>query len=366
MKIVTIVGARPQFIKAATVSREIQLRSDIEEILIHTGQHYDRNLSEIFFQELDLYPPHYHLGIGSGSHGQQTGKMLEAIESVLIQEKPDWVLVYGDTNSTLAGALASSKLQIPVAHVEAGLRSFNWQMPEEINRILTDRISSLLFAPTTIAVDHLRQEGRSLEQIFQVGDVMYDALLFYQKKAQQQSTILESLNLKSKSYILSTIHRAENTDSWIRLTNILNALQQVSKTIPVVLPLHPRTQKIIKNQNLSICSDSFHLIDPIGYLDMIMLEHHACLICTDSGGVQKEAFFHQVPCVTLRDETEWQELIDLGWNQLISPNATPNVIVEKILSQVNHQGDSEAFPYGKGRSAETIVNILVKTLMNKN
>jgi len=231
-------------------------------------------------------------------------------------------------------------------------------MPEEINRILTDRISTLLFAPTTIAVDHLKQEGRSPDQIFQVGDVMYDALLFYKQKAEQKSTILESLGLKSKQYILATIHRAENTDSLIRLTTIFNALQEVSKTISVVLPLHPRTQKVITEQNVSITSDSFQLIDPVGYLDMVMLEQHSCLICTDSGGLQKEAFFHQVPCLTLRDETEWQELIDLGWNELVSPTASKDFICQKILSHINQRGCSNVYPYGKGQSAKAIVNIL--------
>ena len=358
MKIFTIVGARPQFIKAATVSRQIQLNPDLTEVLVHTGQHYDRNLSDIFFEELDLYKPHYNLGIGSGSHGQQTGRMLEEIESTLLEEKPDWVLVYGDTNSTLAGALAASKLHIPIAHIEAGLRSFNWQMPEEINRILTDRISTLLFAPTTLAVENLQKEGRSLDDIFDVGDVMYDTLLYYQQKAKQISSILKTLNLEPKKYILATIHRAENTDSLVRFKNIIEALQEVSKTLPVILPLHPRTSKIL--QNYDIDSKSLKIIEPVGYLDMVMLEHYASLICTDSGGVQKESFFHQVPCVTLRDETEWTELVDLGWNIVISPNNTSKIIHQKILSRIGCQGILAAFPYGQGRSADAIVYTLSK------
>ncbi|MFM7580366.1 MAG: non-hydrolyzing UDP-N-acetylglucosamine 2-epimerase, partial [Microcystaceae cyanobacterium] len=302
MKIVTIVGARPQFIKAATVSRVLRSTPHCQEILVHTGQHYDKNLSDIFFEELEIPKPDYHLGIGSGSHGQQTGRMLEAIENVLLTEKPDGVLVYGDTNSTLAGALAAVKLHIPIAHVEAGLRSFNRQMPEEINRVLTDHSSDLLFAPTIAAVNHLKKEGIDPQKIHLVGDVMYDAALFYGKKGDRPSsvlqTLLKTLKLEPQNYILATIHRAENTDRQQRLTAIFEAFQQIAKTIPVVMPLHPRTQKFLHDYQLEILTQNLTLIDPVGYLDMVQLEKNARLIVTDSGGIQKEAYFYQVPCLT--------------------------------------------------------------------
>ena len=356
MKLLTIIGARPQFIKAATVSRVIQQRDDITEILVHTGQHYDDNMSEVFFQQLDIAQPDYHLGIGSGRHGSQTGKMLEAIEAVLLTEKPDWVLVYGDTNSTLAGALAAVKLHIDFAHVEAGLRSFNRKMPEEINRILTDHAADLLFAPTEIAVTNLRREGIAEEKIDLVGDVMYDAALYYGAKAEQQSHILDSLQLKDKNYILATVHRAENTDNPTRLKALFEGLGQIAQQIQVILPLHPRTRESLKRHNLF--GEGNHkglplrLIEPVGYLDMVILEKHARLIATDSGGVQKEACFYQVPCVTLRDETEWVELVELGANVLCSPTK----VVEVVLSNLDNGVQDLSWLYGDGKAAFGVID----------
>jgi len=361
MKCVTIVGARPQFIKAATVSRVLRSTPDITEILVHTGQHYDSNMSEVFFDELEIPQPDYHLGIGSGTHGSQTGKMLEAIEAVLIQEQPNWVLVYGDTNSTLAGALAAAKLHIPVAHVEAGLRSFNRRMPEEINRILTDHTSDLLFAPTDTAVKNLLHEGIPENKVHLVGDVMYDAALYYGAKADTHSQILSKLGLSPRGYILATIHRAENTDDAARLQAIFQGLMQVAQEIPVVLPLHPRTRKALERENLfSEVSESLLLIEPVGYLDMVMLEKNACLIATDSGGVQKEAFFYHVPCVTLREETEWVELVEMGWNCLAIP-CNFNTIQKILEMGLNQFIDIKEIPrlYGEGKSAHKTLDILL-------
>ncbi|MCT7976492.1 non-hydrolyzing UDP-N-acetylglucosamine 2-epimerase [Laspinema olomoucense] len=360
LKIATVVGARPQFIKAATVSRVLRSTPDITEILVHTGQHYDANMSEVFFQELEIPPPDYHLGIGSGTHGAQTGRMLEAIEGVLLEEKPDWVLVYGDTNSTLAGALAAVKLHIPVAHIEAGLRSFNWQMPEEINRVLTDRASNLLFAPTEVAVENLRREGIHQGTIHLVGDVMYDAALYYGSKAAIYSFILKHLNLRSKGYILATIHRAENTDYSANIQAIFRGLMQVAAEIPVLLPLHPRTRKALEQNNLMIpVSNCLQIIEPVGYLDMVMLEKNARLIVTDSGGVQKEAFFYRVPCVILREETEWVELVQSRWNRLVPPKSDIVVRCEVFNSLTLPDGDlNSRTVYGTGQAAKQIVKIL--------
>lgn len=359
LKVVTIVGARPQFIKAATVSRVLQSHSNITEILVHTGQHYDQNMSEVFFDELEIPKPAYNLGIGSGNHGRQTGRMIEAIEQVLLAENPDWLLVYGDTNSTLAGAIAASKLHIPIAHVEAGLRSFNRNMPEEINRILTDRISALLFAPTETSVKNLQSEGVPNELIHLVGDVMYDAAIYYQQKAENISDILTVLNLQSKAYILATIHRAENTDPPQTLHKIFMALYDLSKEIDIVIPLHPRTKKMLDNlQILEQISTSIKLIDPVSYFDIILLEKNAKLIVTDSGGIQKEAYFYQVPCATLRDQTEWLELVDSGWNSLISVESK-NHILGSIHNLLNKQLMTESSQlYGDGKSAHKIVNRL--------
>lgn len=325
MKVASIVGARPQFIKAAVVSRE--LRKHHQEVLIHTGQHYDENMSQLFFRELDIPEPEYNLGVGSGPQGAQTGKMLVRIERVLRKEKPDWVLVYGDTNSTLAGALAATKLHIPVAHVEAGLRSFNRKMPEEINRILVDHVSDSLFAPTETAMKNLEREGLA-ERAHLVGDVMEEALQYYLPIARTRSTILDRLHLEPKTYYLVTVHRAENTDIKKNLVNILQALVQLDR--PVVFPIHPRTRKMIKRFGLEHVFDSQHIrfIDPVGYLEMLMLEENARVILTDSGGVQKEAYWFQVPCVTLREETEWAETVESGWNVLVGSD------YEKIISAV--------------------------------
>ncbi len=359
LKIVTIVGARPQFIKAATVSRILRSHSNITEILVHTGQHYDQNMSEVFFDELEIPKPEYNLGIGSGNHGKQTGQMIEAIEQVLLSENPDWLLVYGDTNSTLAGAIAASKLHVPIAHVEAGLRSFDNQMPEEINRILTDRISTLLFAPTTIAINHLKSEGINDDSIYLVGDVMYDAAQYYQQKAEFLSNIINELNLQPKNYILTTIHRAENTDNSDILHNIFNALIKLSQEINIVLPLHPRTKKMLANLGLlDIVSSSLTIIEPVGYFDMIVLEKNAKLIATDSGGIQKEAYFYQVPCVTLRDRTEWSELVESNWNTLISTQSTSNIITQIQQALLKPVPSVNTLIYGNGTAANQIVDRL--------
>lgn len=358
MKILTILGARPQFIKAATVSRVLQAQEDVREVLVHTGQHFDENMSDIFFDELEIPKPKYHLGIGGGNHGQQTGRMLEAIENVLLEEQPDWVLVYGDTNSTLAGALSSVKLHVPVAHVEAGLRSFNRKMPEEINRIMTDHIAEILFAPTDIASRHLKNEGIPSHKIQLVGDVMYDASLFYGNKAEKKSTILQTRDLKAGKYILSTVHRSENTDDPEKLKDIFDALSVISNDLPVVLPLHPRTRKALNGRGmLNSVESNITVVPPLGYLDMAMLEKYAKVVVTDSGGVQKEAFFYSVPCVTLRDETEWVELVDLGWNTLAPPETVESVVT-KIRKVLSRPPGKTAAPYGKGDSAERIVQIL--------
>lgn len=359
LKIVTIVGARPQFIKAATVSRILRSHSKITEILVHTGQHYDQNMSEVFFDELEIPKPEYNLGIGSGNHGMQTGRMIEAIEQVLLEEKPDWLLVYGDTNSTLAGAIAASKLHIPIAHVEAGLRSFDNQMPEEINRILTDRISTFLFAPTTTAVNHLKNEGINDNSTYLVGDVMYDAAMYYRQKAEFSSNIITNLNLQTHNYILATIHRAENTDNFEILANIFNSLINLSQEIKIVVPLHPRTKKILDTLNLfDMVNSNLTLIEPVGYFDMILLEKNAKLIATDSGGIQKEAYFYQVPCVTLRDRTEWVELVESGWNTLVSTQSSQNVITQ--IQQVLQKPlpPTNQLIYGDGTAANKIVDIL--------
>ena len=339
-KILTIVGARPQFIKVAAVAQAFR-EENVQEILVHTGQHYDSNMSDIFFDELGIDPPAHNLGIGGGGHGEQTGKMLQAIEQVLLLEKPDMVLIYGDTNSTLAGALGAVKLHIPVAHVEAGLRSFNRRMPEEINRILTDHACDLLFAPTQAAVQNLVKEGISPDITMQVGDVMYDMALLMASQAERQSRILETWELVPGEYLLATIHRAENTDAPDRMRAIVNGLNRVAKDIPVVFPMHPRTRNILAaDPELTANASRIKIIPPVGYLDMVMLEKHAKLIATDSGGVQKEAYFHRVRCITLREETEWVELVEHGWNRLVS--LTDSGSIERGIH------DSLAGPLGSG------------------
>jgi UDP-GlcNAc3NAcA epimerase len=352
MKISTIVGARPQFIKAAAVSRALQYHSDIQEIIIHTGQHYDNNMSSVFFDELDIPQPAYNLKIGGGTHGQNTGRMIEGIESILLNERPDYALVYGDTDSTLAGALAAVKLHIPVIHIEAGLRSNNKQMPEEINRVLTDHIADLLFAPTQVACENLKNEGIDQNSVHLVGDVMYDATLFSAFKAELESNILSTLSLQPKKYILATFHRQENTDNRKRLTAIIEGCSE--SDLPIVLPLHPRTATRLKQYNL-LLPPSVHSIQPVGYLDMIMLEKHASLIVTDSGGIQKEAYFQKVPCLTLRDETEWIELIDCGANQLLK--AESEAIKKALASQRSFPSNPPNL-YGSGNASNKIADIL--------
>lgn len=352
IKFVTIIGARPQFIKASLLSRAFKQDGQaIEEVLVHTGQHHDANMSDVFFDELDISQPKYNLGIGGGSHAQNTGRMIEKIEELLLIEKPHWVLVYGDTDSTLAASLAAVKLQIPVAHVEAGLRSFNRSMPEEINRILTDHIATLLFAPTELALKNLLKEGVERSKVHLVGDVMYDAALYFSNKAEQQSNILKKLGLTTNEYILATVHRQENTDDEQRLASIIEGLS--SATMPVVLPLHPRTKKQLQAFNIKI-EAPIHLIDPVGYLDMVMLEKNAMLIATDSGGVQKEAYFHKVPCITLRDETEWVELVEQGYNRLVGSDAAS--IAKSLKGSSSTEWDERL--YGDGTTAKKVVEIL--------
>jgi UDP-GlcNAc3NAcA epimerase len=362
MKLLTIVGARPQFIKAASVSRAIQQynhnnSNPIQEIILHTGQHYDKNMSDVFFSEMQIPQPNYHLGIGGSSHGAMTGRMLEKIEEVIFQEKPDVVLVYGDTNSTLAGSLAAVKLHIPVAHVEAGLRSFNINMPEEVNRVLTDQISKWLFCPTETAVKNLQNEGiaeRTQALISNVGDVMYDAVLFYRKIAKPTDKISSLIDKLSGNFYLATVHRAENTDDPIRFSNIMDALNNISETTPVVLPLHPRTRKLLGSDYRS----QVRLIEPVGYFDMITLLSHCQGVFTDSGGLQKEAFFFKKPCVTLRDETEWVELVEHGVNILAGSSRETIIGAEKLIIQ-EHKNYSNPL-YGDGSAAQKIITSLME------
>lgn len=348
IKIITILGARPQFIKAAAVSAVF--KDSVNEILVHTGQHYDPNMSEVFFDELNIPRPKYHLNVGSGSHGAMTGAMLIAIEEVLIEEKPDFVMVYGDTNSTIAGALAASKMLIPVIHVEAGLRSFNKVMPEEQNRILTDHISELLFVPTQTAIENLKNEGIT-KGVHLVGDVMFDGILHFKKIAQEKSTILSSLNVAEKEFILCTIHRAENTNDINRLKAIFNALNASEEKI--ILPLHPRTLKYVTDYGITI-SEHVRIIEPIGYLDMVRLESAAKKILTDSGGVQKEAFFLGVPCITMRDETEWVETVENGWNCIVGANE--DKIKDAILNF--HPESPRKDYFGQGDAVEKMIEII--------
>lgn len=353
MKIVTIVGARPQFVKAATVSRALAEYANINEIIVDTGQHYDNLMNSIFFEELDIPMPQHTLGVGSGKHGEQTGRMLALIEEVYLEEQPDLTIVYGDTNSTLAGALAAAKLHIPVAHVEAGLRSFNRRMPEEINRIMTDHISDILFAPTELAIENLRREGVNDDKIFYTGDVMYDATLSFGNKTTE---IVSKLNLTNKNYILTTIHRADNTDDEVTLRSIVKILNKVSEDYQVVFPIHPRTKKMFERFNMiNDFLPSVMLIEPLGYLDIMTLQKNCKLVVTDSGGLQKEAYFNGIPCVTLRRETEWMELVDAGWNVLADPNNV-NETVGKIKNAKG--GDQRAILYGGGTASRQIANII--------
>ena len=345
MKVLTILGARPQFIKAAAFSRAIKNYPNIKEVIVHTGQHYDQNMSDIFFQEMDIPTPQYKLNTGGKTHGAMTGQQLEQIEDILILENPDIVLVYGDTNSTLAGALAAVKLHIPVAHVEAGLRSYNRQMPEEINRILTDQISSYLFVPSIKSKQNLINEGISEDKIFIVGDIMYDVSIFYKEKMIKPNWFDE---LKLRSYALCTIHRAENTDDIKKLKGIFKGLSDSGKDI--ILPLHPRTLKKIEEHDIAIASN-INIVQPVGYLEMIWLEVNSDLVITDSGGVQKEAYFHNKFCITLRDETEWVELVENKVNVVVGSNA--EAIKESIIRSVSINNDS--LIYGNGDTAVKII-----------
>lgn len=349
-KILTVIGARPQFIKAATISRFIAERKTITEILVHTGQHYDANMSDIFFDEMRIPRPNHHLGIGGGGHGAMTGRQLEAIETVLLIEKPDRVLVYGDTNSTLAGALAAVKLHIPVAHVEAGLRSFNRRMPEEINRVLTDHAADLLFAPTETAVTNLRAEGLPAERIELPGDVMYDAALFYRGLARRPGWFAEH-GLQEGGFVLATVHRAENTDDPARLAAIFEGLSR--SELPVVLPLHPRTRSRIDAAGI-VPAANIRVVPPVGYLEMVWLEAACLVIASDSGGVQKEAYFHNRRCVILRDETEWVELVRAGWNTIAG--ADPDRIAAALADPMPPPDTAQL--YGAGDAAEKVVERL--------
>jgi UDP-GlcNAc3NAcA epimerase len=361
-KILTVIGARPQFIKASVVSNALCRTSNLNEVLVHTGQHFDANMSEVFFSELAMIAPRYNLGIHGGPHGAMTGKMLEGIEAVLLKESPDAVLVYGDTNSTLAGALAAAKMHIPVAHIEAGLRSFNMRMPEEINRILTDRVSTWLFTPTDVAVSNLRAEGVNEQKIFPVGDVMCDAALHFGRHSGEGSQFLTRLGLERSGYVLVTIHRAENTDDPQRMEVIVDSLCLTAKVMPVVWPVHPRTRGVLRDRGLlnRLVVAGVLLEDPVGYLQMVQLEKHAAVVATDSGGVQKEAYFFGVPCVTLREETEWTELVAAGWNRL-SPPLDAAEVSATILKSVGSQGQAVSC-YGNGNSAELIADCLSRDL----
>lgn len=363
MQLITVVGARPQFIKAAVVSRAIWAtlgsKQPIHERILHTGQHYDVAMSARFFTDLGLAEPAFHLGIGGGHHGATTGRMLEAIEAVLLSERPDAVLVYGDTNSTLAGALATSKLRIPLLHVEAGLRSFNRQQPEEQNRVLTDHLADVCFAPTDRAAANLKHEGIAAERIIRTGDVMADAARLYGQEAETRAAeLLAPLDLPDAPFILATLHRAENTDDPQRLSAVLTAL--VEAPLPVLLPLHPRTRASIRQHGLEPLLARLQILEPLGFLTMVLLERRAALVVTDSGGVQKEAFLQGTPCVTVRRETEWVELLACGWNQLADP-ADCEAMLSAMDDQLglDRQRERPAL-YGDGHAAESIVTWIQK------
>lgn len=360
MKIVTILGARPQFIKAAMVSKEFAKHRMIEEVIVHTGQHFDLNMSDIFFDEMEIPRPKYHLGINGLTHGAMTGQMLAEIEKLLMTEMPDCVVVYGDTNSTLAGALAAAKVHIPIAHIEAGLRSYNMRMPEEINRVLTDRIATLLLCPTRKSIDNLKQEGfDSFDcRVALVGDVMLDAALHYGGISEIKSTIISRLGLVDSQYLLATVHREENTGSSDRLKQIIMALNIISDTYRVVVPIHPRTKKIIEKYNLAI---SFDIIEPVGYFDMIELLKHCKLVLTDSGGLQKEAFFFKKYCVTLRDETEWVELVESGYNYLAGSDC--DRIVSLCGTAIEKKSNFTDTLYGDGDASYKICQAITSAFL---
>jgi UDP-GlcNAc3NAcA epimerase len=341
LSVMTVVGARPQFVKAAVVSRAIHESDGLSEVMVHTGQHFDEQMSAVFFRELGIPEPAYRLHIHGGGQSDMVGRMLIAIEPIMLKEKPDWIVVYGDTNSTLAGGLAAAKLNLPLAHVEAGLRSYNRRMPEEINRLVVDHLASLHFCPTQTAVDNLAREGiRS--GVHQVGDVMYDATLFATSQAKIYSSIRAKLELQSTKYAIATVHRAENTDDSSKLRTIVDFLIKRSREMPVIFPVHPRTRSAIDRMGISV--SGLRLIEPLGYVDMIGLLSSASAVYTDSGGLQKEAYFHRVPCVTLRSETEWVETVECGWNRL--------------WSERSYAPRREIAEYGDGQAGRKIVQLL--------
>ena len=360
MKILTIIGARPQFIKAGSFSREVLKYNDLTEVILHTGQHYDSNMSDVFFEEMKIPKPDYYLGIGGKSHGAMTGQMIEKIEEVALIEDPDWVVVYGDTNSTLAGAIVASKLHIKLAHIEAGLRSFNMKMPEEVNRILTDRVSNILFCPTDTAITNLKNEGfnKFNSKVVKSGDIMLDGAMFYRKYAKKPTVQFK------KEFTLCTIHRAENTDDETRLKNIFTALNEIADDNQLILPLHPRTKQKIEEFDIDI--EKLTIIEPVGYLEMIWMLDNCALVLTDSGGLQKEAFFFSKPCLILRNETEWKELVDFGFNVLVG--ADGNKIIENYKSLIsnNYKFPNEDFQvrkgnlFGSGNASEMIIKELLQ------
>lgn len=358
MKILTVIGARPQFIKAAAVSRAFKQHGDATEVIVHTGQHFDKKMSDIFFEEMDIPKPDHYLDVNGLTHGAMSGQMMEKLDPIILDEKPDVILVYGDTNSTLAGALCGAKLHVPVAHIEAGLRSFNNKMPEEINRIVVDRVSSILFCPTQTAVKNLKKEGydRFDSEIILSGDVMLDAAMYYANKSEKKSSIINDMKLEKDNYVLATIHRAENTNDISRLKSIVKAVNDISDKQRVVLPLHPRTRKIVDDNGIKLRND---VTAPVGYFDMLELIKNSRLVMTDSGGLQKEAYFFRKQCVTLRDETEWVELIAAGVNQVVGSDTRK--ILEAYKLAANANANTWDNLYGDGKAAEKIVEILLSS-----
>lgn len=356
-RIFSVVGARPQFVKAAIVSQALAKYPEVQHDIVHTGQHYDHDMSDIFFQELGMPTPAFNLNVSVSGHGAMTGRMLEALENLYISEKPDVIVVYGDTNSTLAGALAAAKIHLPLAHVEAGLRSFN-RMPEEINRVLTDHVTDVHFSVTDVSTANLLREGISGPRVLQVGDVMYDCALQMAEVAERRSKALETFGVEPGKFVLCTVHRANNTDDPQRLRCLLEGLDLLSAHMPVILPLHPRTRARVNDLGFKPKSAGFRIVDPVGYIDMVRLERAAGVVVTDSGGVQREAFFHKVPCVTFRDETEWTELVDSGWN-VLAPLDDPQRFKDICLSRVGTKG-SDKEHYGNGDAGEKIAKTLVE------
>ena len=357
MKILTVIGARPQFVKAATVSRLLcdNKYSEIDEVMVHTGQHYDHNMSKIFFNELNIPAPKYNLGVGSGNHGQQTGEIMSSLEKIVDTENPDWILVYGDTNSTLAATLVAAKKPCRLAHVESGLRSYRWGMPEEVNRIVTDRLSDLLFCPTTAAQKNLVSEGCNKSVII-AGDVMYDSFLYY-NNITDHDAILQKYDLSERNYLIVTIHRAENTDDKKSLSNIISALRYIARQVEVVFPMHPRTKKMVNEFSLSL--EGIKVIDPVPYLTMITLLSNAKVVVTDSGGLQKEAYFAKKICLTIRDETEWIETLENGWNHLVSTCDEFDIVdnLNKAL-EIDNSNFKYKHYYGSGNAASIIIDAL--------